>query len=246
MTERPILFNAEMVRAVLAGTKTQTRRVVKPQPTSAGLVWREHDGFAAWVDESLLLDEWSEAGGACMRRCPYGEVGDRLWVREAFQHYANHWISGDTHVTSCVKYRADDTSMHQGVWADFPDAPREAWWNTGRQPWRPSIHMPRWASRIMLELTEVRVERVRDISYGDAGAEGVDENEWPCNCATDDCVKIDGQPLCDIYMKSGESAVGVFGMLWDSINSKSGFGWETNCWVWVVSFKRINSMEDSA
>ena len=176
MKERPILFSAPMVRAILAGTKTQTRRVVKPQPASVP-GYREGDALNC-------------NGKPVM--CPHGHTGDRIWVREA------HVIVGPG-------------DIGYGITVDHPVARYRA-----TEPdlfvvggWRPSIHMPRWASRITLEITGIRVERLNDISDDDAIAEGM---------ANDDAWYD--------YMR-----------LWEQINGPGS--WEANPWVWVISFKRI-------
>jgi hypothetical protein len=177
-TERPILFSAPMVRAILSGTKTQTRRVVK----GMALLWLRPDGF---TPEFTALPE----NGLC----PYGQPGDRLWVREAWRA----WPDG-------VAYRADISD------ADLADAVHA--------PWRPSIHMHRAASRITLEITAVRVERLQDISEADAKAEGV----------TRPVPMLDDDP---------STYVDAFGDLWASINGPGS--WDSNPWVWVIEFRRV-------
>lgn len=195
--ERPILFNAEMVRAVLGGRKTVTRRVVKPQP--------DHFHVFDGRKEPCVSDDSLLPGPTCAGEipCPYGVPGDRLWVREAF------------------RLRADQDHK----------PPRDDWWKSGAwyaadgaQPTgcgggpgrlRPSIHMPRWASRITLEVTDVRVERVQDISEEDARAEGMRINIYQQKMTRRDHFKA----------------------LWDSIHGDGA--WERNDWVWVVTFKRI-------
>ena len=190
--ERPILFDSRSVPGILAGEITQTRRVIKPQPLP------EHDQ-AERIDGIL----WQFANARCTRLrkeqqlvenlCPYGQIGGRLWVREMFSQFKDD-----------VFYRADGTNN-----ARIEEA-------TG---WKPSIHMPRWASRILLEVVDVRVERVQEISEADAIAEGAepDPKQWDA-CFTD-----------------------AFIRLWESINKSRGFGWNVNPWVWVVEFKMIES-----
>ncbi len=183
MKERPILFSASMVRAIQAGTKTQTRRIVKPQPSQQLLdeyarIRRER---GAQKDDAGMLSE-------CLP-CPYGVPGDRLWVRETWH----------TPYGTRVFYRADHLHDPKG----------------DRQhgiAWTPSIHMPRWASRITLEVTEVRVERLQDISEADARSEGV----TPADC-------------CDAHYHG-------FRLLWESINGPGS--WDANPWVWVMSFRK--------
>ena len=180
MSERPILFNDEMVRAILEGRKTQTRRVVKPQTTEV-----DRFGNPLWGEEGFR--EYRK------HKCPYGRESDRLWVREAHQ-------IDNPHTTGKVCYRATEASR-----------------KVLAHKWRPSIHMPRWAARILLEVTDVRVNRVQDIGE-------------------EDCLK-EGIP-------SGNTLLGKryhFGLLWNSINEKRGFGWDTNPWVWVVEFKVLET-----
>lgn len=194
MTERPILFSAPMIRALLAGTKTQTRRVAKPP-------------------FDLLF-----AGGAkpgMLARAPYGVAGDRLWVRETwgfdsrvrhdFKPIGQHDLSGMDLLTHTL-YRA----------------------TTDDQPprWRPAIHMPRWASRITLEVTEVRCQRLQEISEDDARAEGVES--------------ANGHPELGAIIGRGPSYREGFAQLWRTINgARPGCSWADNPWLWCVSFRRI-------
>lgn len=195
MTERPILFSAPMVRAILAGTKTQTRRAVKGWP----LEWLSPSiGFSP---EYVAMPE----NGAC----PYGHPGDRLWVREAFIHEPADYcweasVSIPCRPASTV-YRADQEGDTRGA------------------GWKPSIHMPRSLSRITLEVTGVRVERLQDISEADAQAEG---------CALE-CMTPTGDD-------SGSAIHGPGGYiaLWESINGPGS--WDKNPWVWVIEFKRTD------
>ena len=179
MKERPMLFSAPMVRALLAGMKTQTRRAFK---TKNGGVWPNANDLPG-IRQIL-------------RSCPYGQPGDRLWVRETFARIDGQtrpWIETDYKATYTHGDRLGDTL---GI----------------KKRWTPSIHMPRHASRITLEVTGVRVERLQDISEADAIAEGV---------YTD--------PACPAY--------DAYAQLWDEIN---GLGsWEANPWVWVVEFKGL-------
>ncbi len=209
--ERPILFSAPMVRAILAGTKTQTRRLVKPQPTAMQQGWM-------WVCKKLLAGYCHTDADAMVRlmlpHCPYGEPGDRLWVRETWSPdppIDSSWAS--TEWNGCGR-RID------GVPERFQH-PRfcnySADWLHGPIVWRPSIHMPRWASRITLEVTGVRVERLQDISEADAMAEGA---PWGA------C----GSP------QEGSRKAG-FAKLWDSINGPNS--WDANPWVWAINFKRL-------
>jgi hypothetical protein len=191
MTERPILFSAPMVRALLAGTKTQTRRVVKGWP----LEWLKPGMF---TPEYVALPE----NGAC----PYGQPGDRLWVRETFAGSIAYERHG---------YALKDWGNK--LWYVADGEPRSGQWTRPR----PSIHMPRCLSRITLEVTGVRVERLQDISEADAQAEG---------CALE-CMTPTGDD-------SGSAIHGPGGYmaLWESINGPGS--WDANPRVWVVEFRR--------
>lgn len=198
MTERPILFSGEMIRALLAGRKTQTRRPVKQRP-----VLDSYNEIGSW-DGPGEEDEYT------LSLCPYGKPGDTLWVREAWGIGGSGYLVDPT-----LNYRADGAQRPLD-----PDLnhmrPEVA--KVFAKGWRPSIHMPRWASRITLQVTDVRVERVQDISEEDARAEGVIEE--PVYCA-----------------KHGRLACS-FAILWDSIHKEgSGFSWDQNPWVWVVKFE---------
>ena len=201
MKERPILFSAPMVRALLEGTKTQTRRVAKHPLALAAK--RIHSYKKQTEFDCILSDD---SGGII--ECPFGKPGDRLWVRESLQydsevgHYYAATMQGSLGNPSGCEY-LDYSKEPDGK--EIPDRSI------------PSIHMPRWASRIMLEITGVRVERLKNISREDAEAEG-----W--NPSTDVC-----SPL--IWYVD----------LWARINGKDA--WQANPWVWVVEFK---CLEDGA
>jgi hypothetical protein len=271
MKDKPIIFNDPMVRAILEGRKTVTRRVVKPQPDPtkniAGICpeLKDESGlFQTWlrnsdggVDEDFNAQQW---------KCPYGAPGDRLWVREM-------WADVNTYDGPAICYRADGSYMSwqdfstsfgpdygAGPSMDYKSYPGDycMWWSdllngAPEHKWRPSIHMPRWASRITLDVTGVRVERLQDITEEDAKAEGLsfDGLAWfvPGNPDT-------GAP----------TARECFAQFWDSINaapkpvyknkqivSYVSYPWEDiretrehrgeplevygNPWVWVISFK---------
>lgn len=196
VNERPILFSGEMVRAILEGRKTQTRRILKPQPASHH--WETIPGYELRVSGPHLMCD-GRAGvrfshripqnqnddGVVWSICQHGSPGDRLWVRETWSQPGG-----------LLRYRADGD---RGNW--------DAW------KWIPSIHMPRWASRITLEILRVRVERLWDISPDDCRAEGLPADNT------------------DIGVRYG------FGILWESIHGPGS--WWLNPWVWVIEFKRI-------
>lgn len=207
MKERPILFSSPMVRALLDGTKTQTRRVMKPQP-------RRVDGGVPFGDAPA----WAHAmPGSAVMRCPYGKRGDRLWVREAYRFLGVHDHVPPREVSSGpVWYEAQD---------DVPFHPSEF----GKL--RPSMFMPRWASRITLEVTGVRVERLQDISEADAIAEGVDR--FPGLRLDDDAAAFNRIGPFD----NDSFPIARYAVLWESINGPKS--WDANPWVWAVEFKRI-------
>jgi hypothetical protein len=254
MKERPILFSAAMVRAILDGRKTQTRRVAKFVPREAGLDLNfsglEAGFYCTDVPSSGYVLRSRGGSSGCWNdrtyplHCPYGKPGDRLWVRETWSP------TEDIDGRKLITYRAGGTRL---VGADGKSI------HHGEHRcaalvlhWRPSIHMPRWASRILLEVTEVRVQRLQEISNEDAAAEGVISCTVPesgCQCNRD-----------------------AFRCLWDSINAKRGpkhirrreargkptdrweakaaaavsrrsYAWAANPWVWAVTFKKVTEGE---
>lgn len=179
MRERPILFSAPMVRAILDGRKTQTRRAVKHTPLLGYPDdWCHHVGKR----------DFEHGVGDFRRFCAYGQPGDQLWVRETFATDGEGFFA----------FRADGETYNDGL------------------PWKPSIHMPRKASRIDLEITGIRVERLQEISYKDTIAEG----PRPCGWGNDD-----------------GGVQRNFARLWDEINGPGS--WDKNPWVWVIEFRRI-------
>lgn len=222
MKERPILFSAPMVRALLAGTKTQTRRIVKPQPFSVALVASGNHLFDYRTD----LNDYSRVVpmDKAVTLCPYGAPGDRLWVREtwAVSHALDHLKPREVPKGSGLVYYA-------------------ATENLGGLLKRPSIFMPRWACRITLEVTGVRVERLQAISEGDAIAEGVEWNKCPTHQTQQ---SVDAQAMARrIGMAAHYEAEidypGGYRLLWESINGPAS--WDANPWVWVVEFKRVEA-----
>jgi hypothetical protein len=183
MKERPIIFSAPMVKAILPGRKTMTRRIVKKNASG-----RVELGGKNWhVDDPNAV-----------AACPYGKVGDRLWVREVWREFTN-----SQGAVVAIEYRADESND------DF-------------FKWKSPLFMPRWASRITLELTEVRIERLQDITAGDCVKEGV----YPHDVGDDFHAAI--------------TAIAAFRNLWDSLYpDKPAKRWESNPWVWVLEFKRI-------
>ncbi len=224
MKERPILFTGPMVRAILEGRKTVTRRVMKPQP----------DFLGSMVDPNTPF-KTLDAGLHARITCPYGEPGDRLWVRETWHVGKPHDKTAPADILAplLAEGRGITVLYTAGGWQSVGPAGREEPIYPDDQPlpdWagkgRPSIHMPRWACRILLEITAVRVERLQDISEEQALAEGV--RGEPCDHARQACADIGCW---------GDTAKGAFGFLWESLNGEGS--WVANPWVWVVEFKRV-------
>lgn len=214
MKERGIIFNTEMVRAILEGRKTQTRRPIKPQPVIkivAGQKLIMHEKVAGQFGEDVFASCMSQ-----LLKSPYGEIGDRLYVRET---WAIAKCRDDVKIKNMPDY-ADPYYLATQV----PDI------HIGKT--RPSIYMPRRFSRITLEITDIRVERVQDINDLDSLSEGIG---WDDACPEG----------CDngYYPGAFERPVEAFEFLWDSINEKRGYGWDVNPWVWVVEFKRIEKWD---
>lgn len=196
--EHSIIFSTDMIHAILDGSKTMTRRVIKGVNNS-------NDQYELEPEYAKLVSQFGSdtarfmgKNGTCFAKCPYGQVGDRLWVRETWAvHSAYDFIK--------------PAELHK-------IAPKtDAWYKTSPPnpllgKWRPSIFMPRWASRILLEITNIRVERLQDITSDDAILEGT---------------------------KYISSPINGFHYAWDKLNAKRGYSWESNCWVWVIEFKRI-------
>ena len=194
MKEYPLLLKSEMVRAIFEGRKTQTRCPIVPQPMNiiAGNLNKEKEVYCQFEDGDKLIN------------CPWG-VGDRLWVKE----------------TWAVHVAWNDTSPSQ---IEIPNHGIQIWYKSSppKPPtigkWRSSIYMPRWASRITLEITNIRVERIREISEEDAQQEGID--------------------FYQVSPEGNGSYRYPFEMFWDSLYDKKGYGWDKNPWVWVREFRR--------
>lgn len=211
--ERPILFSGPMVRAILSGQKTVTRRSFKVQPCGTP-TW--NTGYHVFDGGPQYITSWLDEAGRYLE-CPYGNRGARLWVREAWVADAqvDAVAPRDLSQGEPIQYPADGATRQTGCSMIAPGKTR------------PSIHMPRWVSRILLEITDVRVERLQDISEEQARAEGITDggctncgNNEPCGC---DC--------------PAPSAVDSFCHLWGEINGPHA--WDANPWVWVVEFKRV-------
>ena len=213
MKERPILFSGPMVRAIREGRKTQTRRLVKPQPDKIhdGEPYWYVGGYRAWKLRDC--DDILRKGGNDLK-CPYGKPGDRLWVKETFtltQH-------------NLPVYMADSRDKDGKFWPSVHSDPDGVLW-------KPSIHMPRRASRITLEIVGVRVERLQDISDEDAEAEGIYRIAHGRNGYYYSAFRNDPDP--DNWCH----AVPAYKELWESINGVGS--WDLNQWVWVIEFKEV-------
>lgn len=236
MKTRPILFKGEMVRAILDGRKTQTRRILKPAPLPPVARWVMKDHW--WIPEAIseavkrqFITTWPD-----WLRCPYGQLGDQLWVRETWRIGAWKEDGGEI----AIDYMADNFNRREWLqvpeqddfekyWLQCCDDCGKAWikpdedgkhhWEPGESPCRirPSIFMPRWASRITLEVTNVRVERLQSITVSEAMAEGY-EGSIPDHI---------------------DPSITWYSELWESINGPGS--WAANPWVWVIEFKRLNN-----
>ena len=232
MSEKPILFSGPMVRAILDGQKTVTRRVAKLTDCGKLILERQrHYRVCAILQDSGPV--WRPSAGApeeplpasaLEKACPYGRPGDRLWVRDTWRAMPLGGDRGGPYFAKpgsgvAVDYKA--THPKDGCNFDEPD------WCSLRSPhenWRPSIHMPRWACRLTLDVVSVRVERLQDITEEDAKSEGVEEGSYP---------DYGTHPPTECF-----SYVESFGTLWDTINGKRpGCSWADNPWVWRVEFK---------
>lgn len=241
--ERPILFSTPMVQAILDGRKTMTRRVIKPQfefdvnsqTIEKSNQWKKYD----WVvKHQVVFEPGNERYEVdTLLKCPYGKPGDIIWCRELFYAYG-HWQTNGTE-NGRQKWKFNDQTA-LGNWMYFDDfseklamatRPNEGWYK------RPSLFMPKYACRIFLEITDVRVERLKDLSEEDAVAEGVNPL-WMSNSQ----LLTDGQLYQNYHQKGffneGMTAYGSFQTLWDKINGLDS--WKSNPWVWVVSFKKID------
>ncbi|VTN23559.1 morphogenetic protein [Klebsiella pneumoniae] len=225
MKERGMIFNGEMTRAILDGRKTQTRRPIKWKQTRFTEIGEREDG-SKWP--------WSEdAEHACdfWHPCPFGAVGDRIWVRETF---SGHYLD-DAQIQDIKDGRDKATDLCE-YRADYPDGYQAS------DGWTPSIHMPRWASRILLEITDVRVERLNAISEEDAQREGVHTEVWDQTvvarnyAARDEFFQFWSEDMPH-YVEMNQLYRSSFRSLWESIYGAEN--WLANPWVWVIEFKRV-------
>ena len=209
MREIPVLFNGAMVRAILDDRKTQTRRIVKPQP------WQHPDTGVWWIGEDTKVEDLlADRTGVC-KYLP----GDRLWVREAHA-WVDYLVGSKLEDPVCVAFAADNRAFS---FAGKKPVQLDTYgWPWDRIKYRPSIHMPRWAARLFTDVVDVRIERLCDISEEDARAEGADRNEgkW---------VDEDGRTRSSYRL--------AFQRLWISVYGTES--WAANPWVWVTTFRKV-------
>ena len=239
--DRPIIFKDDMVRAILEGRKTQIRRIMKPQPVIGDDGWFRWDGhkpnskYGAYASSQVDLKSISIFVGVS---CPYGRPGDRLWVRET------HHVPGGYLEAGLIEEIPKGVSSPESLGVTYrADAPSLKPCDGG---WTPSIHMPRWASRITLEITGVRVERLQDISEEDAIAEGA--RHFPDLPGTspyeqDDRWSMETPDSCDQCLGNARMA---FANYFCKITGNAPKGlhdprpWDANPWVWVIEFRRVD------
>ncbi|WP_313439410.1 hypothetical protein [Atlantibacter hermannii] len=224
MKERGMIFNGEMVRAILDGRKTQTRRIISERHLNLidlGSQIGECYPLECGIDHENSQSYYRE-------HCQFGKPGDRIWVRETYQGPLFDYEHMEAYLEDNSKFEKPDFCVYR---ADGKPAPEfyDADDNL-HCCWRPSIHMPRWASRITLEITGVRVERLNGISETDAKAEGIDMEALFDSQDCYDCI-------ADHNMTGRPTATGSFKYLWESIYGAES--WQANPWVWVIEFKRV-------
>ena len=234
MKERGMIFNAEMVRAILDGRKTQTRRPMKVQPVLSGGLYEVYG--AGWSVGMTSVP--AVPGHSLAANCPFGCVGDRIWVRET---YRVHSKASDL---ATLVYKASE----QNSWAEQTHRVPLSVCTKQVSPdkWTPAIHMPRWASRILLEITDVRLERLQDISEEGAQHEGLYTEVWDQTvvarnyAASDEFFQFwsDDMPH---FVEMNELYRSSFRSLWESLYGEDG--WQANPWVWVIEFKRIEGAD---
>jgi hypothetical protein len=241
MKERPILFSGEMVRAILDGRKKQTRRVIGVRNTVRSE--DTHTNHNAEITNAInhfgTLWSFGLAWDVCgieyydntTIRCPYGKHGDLLWVRESMRRsryldFLGDDVFDENNKEHPFKRSGKWTAQYiaTGTAVPYAKGAKEGWCGTALWQWKntacPSIHMPRWASRLILKITNVRAERLQDITAEDAFAEGISGGDWL------------GDPI------------GTFAQLWDSINAKRGYSWDSNPWVWAIEFESITKSDE--
>nr|DAO68245.1 MAG TPA: ASCH domain protein [Bacteriophage sp.] len=245
MKEKPIIFSADMVKTILDGKKMMTRRVVKSDFINnykhAHIIKQSSDksreGKAYFYDKPV--------GGMVLSSQlvsnPYGKVGDHLWVRETWiQGYNDPLIEseGDDENAVSIIYKADGKEEYRSCSAETAENWGDFSADSEMVGFKSPIHMPRWASRILLEITDIRVERLNDISEADCEKEGF--RFYPLS-------RICFKP-CSTKHPSGHGSnnyKSIFGEYWDTLNAKKGYQWSSNPWVWVIEFKKVQDDKPS-
>ncbi|WP_444903794.1 hypothetical protein ACJJIU_00070 [Microbulbifer sp. CnH-101-E] len=253
MKERPILLNGDMVRAILDGRKTQTRRLINPQPfngVSNEEAIKQIGGLPPRLSLHQVINQAWRSGCADIP-CPLGKPCDRLWVRETWWQ-AGDWVSsypeddeGHWGGSKRIHFAADGNPPNEPNY-DHPDGLQNGSFAAAHpyRVWRkrPSIHMPRWASRITLEITTVRVERIQDISEEDAKSEGL---RWHSLYREWGGVELHPDSRPDLpQWRWYDNPVEAFKYLWESINGAGS--WDQNPWVWVIEFRRVEQQAEAA
>lgn len=241
MKERPIIFGTWAIPKILDGSKTQTRRVIKPQPSFEQGVWYWQEGAREGEIQSVYYNSLDALKDYLIYRCPYGQVGDRLWARETWAISDFSWRRiPPVYDELRVAYKAGvsglwhpDGATHDLEWRSVDELIFHKY--AEKNKWQSPLFMPRWASRILLEITEVRVERLQEIGPEDIKAEGLMAiGVIPVKTA----MLITGTDnLNDLQRELGGEE---FASLWDFLNAKRGFSWASNPWVFVIAFKKLD------
>ncbi|WP_312708644.1 hypothetical protein [Stenotrophomonas sp.] len=249
--ERPILFNGAMVRAILAGQKTQTRRAITPQPyiDRGNFCWNGSNYGQTTTGVPLARSLASQIPSARTGRvlCPFGKIGDRLWVRESFrigEDLGEDWEDGMDVGDRFPIYQADGEHGSYSVVPQDWEPPRnasEVHNSEGTaEHWRsfgpiPSIHMPRWACRLALEITDVRVERLQAMPEADWEAEGISFcMEDPSTAAGHAFNEAEHYAIAGVSMRGTPEDHGMRAQF-----AEQGLDWDSNPWVWVIEFKQV-------
>lgn len=246
--ERPILFSGEMVKAILDDRKSMTRRFLTGFKVARGVDFeRDFPGVGSFAEANGVWRAYlKKFPGVSIGevKCPYGVVGDRLWVRETWRVTGRY--RGDVY-EQCLEYRADHSHTSEFRDAEHWEQAKDWFMNRKNSGWGTPIHMPRWASRINLEITSIRVEQVQDIAPQDVFAEGV---QVPCD-KYGNLIQVSGKIIPANYVPDGFFAKdrkwskednrlfvkSHFAALWDTINGQGS--WASNPWCWVIGFKRV-------
>ena len=235
---KSILFNDEMVRAILDGRKTKTRRPLKPQPDDDAKIMIGEMGSSKGV---AFIGNSTSGGHVTRIVSPYGQVGDRLWIRETF--CLEHQVESDQpppftdgrpilYLRDGIECSKEEAEIWiQPHYRATDPTPELSYEDTDGEPtvkWKPSIHIPRWASRITLEIVDVRIERVQEITEEEARKEGIIDGG---------CINCGRNEPCGCPSPKPDARDG-FANLWEKMYAKKGFGWYDNPWVWVIDFEK--------